>query len=318
MRKDFSVMHTCVSIVIPSYGRPSKLKTCLANLRLQIFAEPWDIVIIDDGSPLPVTKNSLGIDDQSDSLFPQVQIIRQHNAGPAAARNRGVIAAKGELIAFLDDDCIPDPHWLFQLVSSWRLRPGALVGGSTINGLSKEVFASASQTIVSLVYEYFNTDPDSAYFLASNNILCLKRQFQQIGGFAEDFPRAGAEDRDFCDRWRMMQWPITWNKQALIKHYHHQSLTKFIELHIRYGRGAYIYQKMRKQRGSGSIRQDLGFHQSFPRLLVGHSRREQWSKLQVAKTMLPLFIWQLANALGFAIEWIASKSSATQAKGIRV
>lgn len=306
-----------VSVVIPSYSRPEKLKACLSELRLQIFPEPWDIVIVDDGSPIPITKDSLGIGEQHSKVSPQIQIIRQRNAGPAAARNRGVNAAAGELIAFIDDDCIPDRHWLDRLVSKWKLRPGALVGGSTINGLSKDIFADASQTIVSLVYEYFNADYESAFFLASNNILCSKQQFHQIEGFAEDFPRAGAEDRDFCDRWRMMQWPITWEKKARITHFHHQNLAKFIDLHIRYGRGAYIYQKKRGQRSSGSITQDLGFHKNILRLLVSRSRLEKWPKSRLLITLLNLFIWQIANAIGFAAEWAVSKRCATQRKGDR-
>ena len=300
-----------VSVIIPTFARPDRLKTCLAKLRDQHFSEAWEIVIVDDGSPIPVTRQALGIVfNQQGGEYPHTQILRQNNAGPAVARNRGVNASKGELIAFIDDDCVPEKNWLNRLVSSWRRRPGSLTGGSTINGLKKEVFAETSQIIVSLVYNHYNTEAESAYFLASNNILCSKWQFREIDGFAEDFPRAGAEDRDFCDRWRMQNWPITWDKQALIGHYHHQNLAKFIDLHIRYGRGAYIYHEKRMQRGSGTMVSDFGFHKRLPRLLVDHAKQNQWSKSQMIKTVMLLVIWQTANALGFAIEWAKSKSLA--------
>jgi glycosyltransferase involved in cell wall biosynthesis len=307
MRLFNSTKSLSVSVVIPSYGRPDKLRSCLLALRQQNFDEPWEVVIVDDGSPIPVSKQILDFEVDESSAYPHIHIIRQRNAGPAVARNRGVQEATGDLIAFIDDDCIANFDWLSLLVSSWRRRPNSLIGGSTVNGLKTSVFAAASQTIVNLVYEYFNANSSSAFFLASNNILCSKLQFLEVDGFCRDFPRAGAEDRDFCDRWRTKQWPIIWEKNAVISHYHHQNLAKYIGLHIRYGRGAYIYQKKRKLRRSGSIVQDIGFHQSLPRLLKAHASLHQWSMSEWIRTTLALIIWQAANSLGFAIELLNSK-----------
>lgn len=143
-------------------------------------------MVVDDGSPDGL--DSL-IESFSDTL--QIRLIRQSNAGPAAARNRGVRESKGALIAFTDDDCRPSMTWLEQLLVSERTHPGALVGGTTINGLPQDIFATTSQLIVDLVYEHFNSTASDAYFLTSNNFLCQRDAFLEIGGFDSAFSRAG-------------------------------------------------------------------------------------------------------------------------------
>jgi GT2 family glycosyltransferase len=119
--------------------------------------------------------------------------------------------------------------------------------------------------IIDLVYEHFNADEASAYFLTSNNILCSRADYRELGGFDTSFPRAGAEDRDFCDRWRASGRPLRMAPTATIEHRHAQNLSQFLGLHYRYGRGAYVYQAKRRRRGSGSMAQDMNFHISLLR-----------------------------------------------------
>ncbi|MFM8890569.1 MAG: glycosyltransferase family 2 protein, partial [Planctomycetia bacterium] len=189
------------------------------------------------------------------------------------------------------------------LVRAARERPGALVGGTTINGVRDDLFASTSQLVVDMVYEHFNSQPDDAYFLASNNMLCLREHFVEVGGFDTVFRRAGAEDREFCDRWRLAGLPIVWRPEARVEHLHSQTLRQFVDLHFRYGRGARVYQVIRRQRGSGTMREDLGFHRSLPRRLATKlaSLPGVVSRMQAVAA---LATWQLANAAGFATEAI--------------
>jgi GT2 family glycosyltransferase len=257
---------------------------------------PWEVVVVDDGSPEPLDSIAEAFHERLD-----LRIERQGNAGPARARNRGVAVARGRFIAFTDDDCLPEPDWLGALLHRESLAPGAIVGGTTINGLDGELFASASQLIVDLVYDHFNADPSRATFLTSNNILCSRERFEAIGGFDVTFPRAGAEDRDFCDRWQMAGWPLIWEPAARIEHRHTQSLRKFIDLHFRYGRGAYLHHRRRLERGSGGIGRDIGFHASIlPRLrALRGDRRVAGRTLAI---LAAFGIWQGANAAGFARE----------------
>jgi GT2 family glycosyltransferase len=284
------------AVVVPTYGRPAHLLNCLESLANQSFPEPWEAVIVDDGSPEPVG----GLVDAFAGRL-SLRVIRQENAGPAAARNQGVQEARGEFIAFTDDDCLPEPAWLAELVRAARDRPGVLVGGTTINGLSGELFASTSQLIIDLVYEHFNRDPEDAYFLTSNNMLCSRERFLALGGFDAGFARAGGEDRDFCDRWRMAGWRIAWHPAARVEHRHSQTLRRFLELHYRYGRGAYRYQAVRRERGSGTMREDIGFHKSLPHR-VWRELQKGRNPLRAAGLLAALGGWQVANAVGFGVE----------------
>lgn len=289
------------TVVIPTHGRPRQVRACLEALASQTLDEPWEVVVVDDGSPEPLLPGDCGL-----PAGRGWRIIRQANAGPSAARNRGVREAQGAFVAFTDDDCRPEPAWLETLLRAARGRPGSLVGGTTYNGLSGQLFASTSQLIVDLVYEHFNANPDDAYFLASNNVLCPRRDFLDVGGFDAVYPRAGAEDRDFCDRWRTTHRPITWCPEARVEHRHAQTFLAFLDLHFRYGRGAYRYQAMRRDRGSGTMREDLGFHRSLPsrvtRRLMSHG-----SVRRGCVTLATLCVWQAANAAGFAVEAVTSR-----------
>lgn len=286
-----------VSVVIPTYGRPRQLRECLEALAAQTLPhDAFEVVVVDDGSPQEI--DSIGADFAGRL---HVRIIRQKNAGPAAARNRGAEEAAGELIAFTDDDCLPSPAWLENLMAGDRDRPGGLVGGSTENGLRDEVFSEASQWIIDMVYDHFNGDKNDAYFFTSNNMLCSRRRYLELGGFDELFPRAGAEDRDMCDRWRARGWPLISRPEAKVEHRHSQSLGVFLDVHYRYGRGAWLYHGKRRTRGTGTMKDDLGFHATLPRRIWGGLSRYRgfWRRAQMC---VALTLWQLANTAGFCAE----------------
>ena len=95
------------SVIVPTYDRPGHIAACLASLRrLERPGGAIEIVIVNDGgSALPT-----GTSDDSEGCV--VRVIEQANAGPAMARNTGAMIARGELLAFTDDDCRPEPGWL--------------------------------------------------------------------------------------------------------------------------------------------------------------------------------------------------------------
>lgn len=297
-----------LSVVIPTFARPQQLHRCLSALAVQTFSEPWEVVVVDDGSPEPISlpaslqpEQPLNPPDCSGHLSIPIRLIRQANSGPAMARNHGVDCARGKMIAFTDDDCQPCPSWLDELIKAIRRYPGAMIGGTTLNALPEDVCASASQLIVDMVYKHFNHDSENAYFLASNNILCSKQHFQTLGGFDPRFRRAGAEDRDFCDRWRQAGLRLVWQHSARIEHHHHQTVSQYINLHTRYGRGAFLYQAKRRASGTGSMSKDMGFHASLPARLLTYASRtiNPWRTIKI---LFLLILWQTANAYGFARE----------------
>lgn len=283
-----------ISVVIPTFGRPEKLAETLAALDQQ-DCESFEVVVVDDGTSQPVTREMLP-DPQRFTL----RILRQQNQGPAAARNLGAKEANGEILLFTDDDCLPCSGWVSALSQGIKSHREALVGSLTFNGLPGNSWSSASQLIIDLVYDHFNRDPTNAYFLASNNLACHRDLFLEIGGFDTDFPKAGAEDRDFCDRWRMTGRPIRLLREPLIEHRHAQTFGKFVDLHYRYGRGAHLYQMKRKNRGSGTMAEDLGFHRALLHNLTLHLVGLSFSEKLMR--IFALVCWQTTNAAGFSWE----------------
>ena len=286
-----------VSVVIPTFARPTQLRGCLDALTRQTMpTADFEVVVVDDGSPEPLDAVVVEFATRL-----QVRLLRQENAGPSAARNHGAREASSPLLAFTDDDCQPRPEWLERLVRAEGECPGVLVGGWTVNGLTDDIFAVTSHFILELVYEHFNADPDDAYFFASNNMLCPRDRLIELGGFDGDYPRAGAEDRDFCDRWRAAGLTLVWRKDAVIEHRHAQSLREFVDLHYRYGRGAHLYQAKRRARGTGTMREDMGFHRSLPGRIWRRLGRPTgwWRSAQIG---VALALWQVANAVGFFVE----------------
>ncbi|MEB3326287.1 MAG: glycosyltransferase family 2 protein, partial [Synechococcus sp.] len=214
--------------------------------------------------------------------------------------------ASGEFIAFTDDDCRPMPQWLEIMVSVLQNSPAALVGGSTVNELHDDLFAEISQLIVDLVYAHFNRQPLRAFFFASNNMGVRRNDYLDSGGFDVNF-RVASEDREFCDRWRIQGRPLIWQKEAFVHHGHSQNLCEFAKLHFRYGQGAWHYQNKRRQRGSGTMREDLAFHRSLPTAVLRKTARY---KVGVrGKIMAILLLWQAANAAGFFYAWLKDGSS---------
>jgi len=98
-----------ISVVVPAYNAASTLDACLGALEAQtVDRRRYEVIVVDDGSTDATADVARSYD---------VQLIQQANAGPAAARNRGVQAARGELLLFTDADCAPAPDWIEQITA---------------------------------------------------------------------------------------------------------------------------------------------------------------------------------------------------------
>lgn len=99
-----------ISIIMPCYNAAHVIKQTITNLYQQTFKN-FELIVVDDGS----TDQSLSILNQLSGQFPNLHIISQDNRGPGPARNKGINAAKGKFIAFLDADDSWDPECLTKL-----------------------------------------------------------------------------------------------------------------------------------------------------------------------------------------------------------
>ena len=102
-----------VSVLVPTYRRPHHLPLTLSALARQDLAESWELVVVDND---PTGSARVQV-EQARATFPvRVRYVVEPRRGAAAARNRGIAEALGEIVAMLDDDVLPRPDWLRQLV----------------------------------------------------------------------------------------------------------------------------------------------------------------------------------------------------------
>lgn len=287
------------SIVIPTYNRPERLKNCLqAIAQLDYPSDRFEVIVVDDGSKLTLDTVVKPLQSQMN-----LTLLRQENAGPAAARNRGAAKAQGEFLAFTDDDCQPTADWLTQFATAFATTPQAMLGGKTINALADNPFSVASQKLIDYLYDYYNPAKGKDAFFASNNIAMPTNNFRTLNGFDISFPLAAAEDRDFCDRWSRA-YPMVYIPAAKIKHYHKLDLNSFWKQHFGYGRGAFCFHQIRSQRMVKEIEvEPLSFY--FNLLFYPFYQTLQQPRLYISILFL---ISQIANIAGFFWEKFNQRS----------
>jgi glycosyltransferase involved in cell wall biosynthesis len=278
-----------VTVIVPTHGRPGAAARLVRALHIQRLpdAAGLEVVVVDDGSPVPV---EVAADPGSHA---SVRVLRQRQAGPASARNRGLDAARGELVAFIDDDCEPAPGWLAALVEAARQHPGCGLGGAVVNRLRHNPFAETSQLIVSFLCEYYQ-DRTTNRFFTSNNLAFPRQALLACGGFDATYTRAAAEDREICDRWVERGGRLVAVPQAVVLHAHPLTWLGFLRQHFEYGRGAWGYRMARAARLGTGVRIEPW---TFYRDLVAYPLRAHgWRGLPLAALVV---LAQAANATGF-------------------
>jgi GT2 family glycosyltransferase len=284
------------SIVIPTYNRPAPLAACLQACALLDYPrDSFEVIAVDDGGAVPLEAIVAGVRGVL-----SVKLLRQGHAGPAAARNRGATEARGEFLAFTDDDCSPTPGWLRALAAQLAESPDCAVGGQTLNMLTDNVYSTASQLLISYLFSYYNGIPRAARFFPSNNLSVPASRFRAIGGFDVTYPQAAAEDRELCDRWLHNGQRMIYAPDAVVYHANDLTFRKFMRQHFHYGEGAFCFHRIRARRRQQRIRIEPP---SFYLNMLCFPFFE--ARVRKAPLMLLLLIVaQIANALGFFCKWV--------------
>jgi GT2 family glycosyltransferase len=172
-----------VSVVVPTRGRPELLARCLAALRTQTLSvDRYEVIVADDGPDAETAAVARAAARDDGAPIRYLAVTGRH--GPAAARNAGWRAARGAVIAFTDDDCIP-----------WR---GWLAAGLT--ALAEDLDAVAGQVIVPRPdrptdHQRSVSHLETAEFVTAS-CFCRRAALEMVGGFDEAFPAAWREDSD--------------------------------------------------------------------------------------------------------------------------
>jgi O-antigen biosynthesis protein len=212
-----------VSVVVCSYNGGRTLDQCIRSLLALNYAN-YEVIVVDDGST----------DDTQPILsgFSTIQAIRQENQGLSVARNVGMEAATGEIVAYTDADCFADPDWLTHLVFQFQRSTAAAVGGPNLapddGWLAACVAAAPGQPMHVLVSD------QEAEHIPGCNMAFLKDALLAIKGFDPLFRKAG-DDVDVC--WRLQQagyW-ITFAPGAFVWHHRRPNIRAFFRQQAGYG-----------------------------------------------------------------------------------
>jgi len=279
------------SIIVPSYNRPRQIVLCLEALsRINYPQSKFEVIVVDDGSRLPVRTFISPFFDKMN-----LTLLTQENGGPSRARNAGADCAKGDFLAFTDDDCMPAPDWLQSLSLRFETSPECAVVGRSVNALEDNLFDTASQMLIEYLFAYYNHDPNQARFVISNNLSLPRKQFNTVGGFDTVFSSAGGEDREFCEHWRYFGYRVIYAPEVLVNHSHGLKFSSFWRQHFNYGRGAFIFRQKCFHNRSQRIRlEPTTFYLNLLSYPFFHNRKKPAIRLSAL-----LLLSQMANASGY-------------------
>lgn len=284
------------SIIIPTYNRPRQLSDCLQALsQLDYPKDRFEVIVVDDGSDTSLDSVVAPFKTELD-----LRLLQQQNAGPAAARNYAAQQARGQYVAFTDDDCKPAVDWLQALEACFSQHPDRIVGGRTVNALADNPYSITSQNIISMGYAHYNAERDQARFFASNNMVVPAQKFRDLGGFDERFTTS--EDRELCDRWLHCGYQMTYAPEVVIYHAHPMTLRSFWKQHYSYGRGAFRFHQTRANKGWGDFEIEGNYYLRLLRYPFENGQSRQGLTLTAV-----LFVSQVANAAGFFQEMMRAR-----------
>lgn len=289
--KETSTPSVQISVIIPSYNSQRYIERCLSSLLRQDTSRSYEIIVVESGT-----------DDTAKIVrekYPQVKLIqRSRQTLPGEGRNIGVEAAAGEIIAFIDSDCIAHPLWLETAVS--RLNDSyPIVGGSVANA-NPETLISIADYILTF-NEFFPSMPKKeTKFMPTCNFFCRKDVFQDLGGFRTDL--LAGEDTMFSYA-AAQKYRLWFDPTIQIRHHNRERLKNFLRHHFNFGRYSALLRKEAKLPGHLFAKYPLlTLLVPFARTWRISLRMARWNQKMLPKYIIsfPLFfLGLLAWSYGF-------------------
>ncbi|MFZ9229053.1 MAG: glycosyltransferase family 2 protein [Prochlorococcaceae cyanobacterium] len=248
-----------LSVVIPTYNRLPILQKCLRALERQQLADPvegYEVVLVDDGS----SDDTVAWVQQNATELPHVRLICQEHGGPAQGRNRGVDAARGDVIVFIDSDLVVTDGFLMAhamaLQNSWQQQGNRLcfTYGAVINTAN---FDDPTRERHKL------RDASWAYF-ATGNVAIDRSLLERSGLFDTAFRLYGWEDLELGERLRQMGVRLVRVPQAVGYHWHPplslEQIPRLIEVERERARMGLVFYRKHPSRRVRLIIQYTWFH----------------------------------------------------------
>lgn len=220
-----------ISVVVCTYNGERTIRDCLEGLAALDYPN-YEVIVVNDGS----TDNTAAIVQEFG-----FRLINTENRGLSSARNTGMEAATGEIIAYTDDDARPDTHWLAYLAAAFTNKKYAAVGGPNIappgDGLIADCVSNAPGGPVHILL----SDCEAEH-VPGCNLAVRTAILREIGGF-DPIYRAAGDDVDVCWRLRERGWMLGFSPAAMVWHHRRNSIRAYWKQQVGYGKAEALLEK---------------------------------------------------------------------------
>jgi GT2 family glycosyltransferase len=194
-----------ISVIIPHYNNLDGLARCIDRLRRQTLQrDRFEIVVADN--------NSAGGVAAVQQIAPDVRIVRAPEQGAGPARNAGASAARGDLFAFIDSDCLAQEKWLEEGLAS--LQQFDYIGGRVVTTVPDNRTVTPAEAY-ELVFSFdCKRYIEKKKFAVTANLFVPRAIFKKVGGFRNGV----SEDCDWCWRANAMGYRIGYAEKAIVFH----------------------------------------------------------------------------------------------------
>ena len=220
-----------ISVVVCSYNGARTIRDCCEGLQ-QLEYPNFEVIVVNDGSA-----------DATPDIVSEYdfRLISTQNRGLSNARNTGWQDAKGEIVAYIDDDAYPDPHWLTYIAAAFMRTTHVGIGGPNLpppdDGLIANCVANAPGGPVHVLL----SDTEAEH-IPGCNMAFRKTALQAIGGFDPQFRTAG-DDVDVCWRLQQQGWTIGFSPAAMVWHHRRNAVRTYWKQQQGYGKAEALLEK---------------------------------------------------------------------------
>jgi GT2 family glycosyltransferase len=230
-------MATKVTTIVITYNAKEDLKECLESLEKQAYKEK-ELIVVNDAST-DDTLNFLKQYKNQTSMEMKV-ISNERNLGVAGARNVGIKHAAGDIIAFMDSDCVADRNWVLELVKGFKQKDIAAVGGSISDGRISNIWE-----LVRKGHDYVATSEGYVPFIKGCNMSFDTNVLKKY--MFNDEIKYGYEDILLCDSLNDDGYRILYKPEAVVHHKHRSTLKRLLKQMYLRGYSSIWYLKKRKK-----------------------------------------------------------------------
>jgi len=165
------------TVIVPHLNQQAALEACLASLDAQsLDRSSFEVIVVDNGSE--------SLPDATVARHPNVRLLEEHRPGPGPARNRGVDAALGSVLCFIDADCRADAHWLEQALSALDAAPSSTVLGGDVRIWRDDTTRFSAIEAYESVFAYrFKMYIEKQGYSGTGNLAVRRGDFAKVGPF---------------------------------------------------------------------------------------------------------------------------------------